>query len=165
MHFICCLSLKVFTTTRSFNVCLKNVNKLDIYSHHTMFHIYCNLYGKCITILTVAATLQKVIWICSNYSCRYFAASTLQQLHCSNLAGGSKNEVAASWLRQPSGNHLQQGCQTNTPIPEKTGSCMQARLNSPRGKFEATWRASKKGKSKWSSLLRTFLAPVLVQNK
>ena len=32
---------------------------------------------------------------------------------------------------------------------------MQARLNSPRGKFEATWRASKKGKSKWSSLLRT----------
>ena len=111
MHFICCLSLKVFTTTRSFNVCLKNVNKLDIYSHHTMFHIYCNLYGKWITILTVAATLQKVIWICSNYSCRYFAASTLQQLHCSNLAGGSKNEVAASWLRQPSGNRLQQGCQ------------------------------------------------------
>ena len=111
MHFIYCLSLKVFTTTRSFNVCLKNVNKLDIYSHHTMFHIYCNLYGKCITILTVAATLQKVIWICSNYSCRYFAASTLQQLHWSNLAGGSKNEVAASWLRQPSGNRLQQGCQ------------------------------------------------------
>lgn len=111
MHFTYCLSLKVFTTTRSFNVCLKNVNKLDIYSHHTMFHIYCNLYGKCITILTVAATLQKVIWICSNYSCRYFAASTLQQLHWSNLAGGSKNEVAASWLRQPSGNRLQQGCQ------------------------------------------------------
>ena len=53
----------------------------------------------------------------------------------------------------------------NTPIPEKTGSYMQARLNSPRGKFETTWRASKKGKSKWSSLLRTFLAPVLVQNK
>ena len=51
----------------------------------------------------------------------------------------------------------------NTPIPEKTGSCMQARLNSPRGKFETTWRASKKGKSKLSSLLRTFLAPVSVQ--
>ena len=46
----------------------------------------------------------------------------------------------------------------------KTGSCMQAKLNSPRGKFETTWRASKKGKNKLSSLLRTFLAPVLVQN-
>ena len=51
----------------------------------------------------------------------------------------------------------------NTPIPEKTGSCMQARLYSPRGKFETKWRASKKGKNKLSSLLRTFLAPVLVQ--
>ena len=40
---------------------------------------------------------------------------------------------------------------------------MQARLNSPRGKFETTWRASKGGKSKLSSLLRTFLVPVLVQ--
>ena len=26
----------------------------------------------------------------------------------------------------------------NTPIPEKTGSCMEVRLNSPRGKFEIT---------------------------
>ena len=26
----------------------------------------------------------------------------------------------------------------NTPIPEKTGSCMEVRLNSPHGKFEIT---------------------------
>ena len=26
----------------------------------------------------------------------------------------------------------------NTPIPEKIGSCMKVRLNSPRGKFEIT---------------------------
>ena len=38
---------------------------------------------------------------------------------------------------------------------------MQVRLNSTRGNFETTWRASKKGKL--SSLLRTFLALVLVQ--
>ena len=40
---------------------------------------------------------------------------------------------------------------------------MQARLNSPSGKFETTLRASKKGKSKLSSLVRILLAPVLVQ--
>ena len=27
---------------------------------------------------------------------------------------------------------------SNTPIPEKTGSCMEVRLNSPRGKIEIT---------------------------
>ena len=26
----------------------------------------------------------------------------------------------------------------NTPIPEKAGSCMEVRLNSPRGKFQIT---------------------------
>ena len=26
----------------------------------------------------------------------------------------------------------------NTPIPEKTGSCMEVRFNSPRGKFKIT---------------------------
>ena len=40
---------------------------------------------------------------------------------------------------------------------KKTGSCMQARLNSLRGKFETTWGAGKTGKSKLSSLLRKFL--------
>ena len=30
----------------------------------------------------------------------------------------------------------------NSPIPEKTESCMEVRLNSPRGKFEITNKAN-----------------------
>ena len=50
----------------------------------------------------------------------------------------------------------------NTPIPEKNGSCMEMRLNSPHSKFEITnyitwW------KIKSISLQRTFLALALVK--
>ena len=41
----------------------------------------------------------------------------------------------------------------NTPIPEKAGSCMEVRLNSPRGKFEIT----NMGTIKSILLKRTFL--------
>lgn len=99
MHFTYCLSLKVFTTTRSFNVCLKNVNKLDIYSHHTMFHIYCNLYGKCITIFLQLQQLCR----------RWFGfavtivAGTLLLVLCSNF-------IAATLLVVPKMKLLQAGC-------------------------------------------------------
>ena len=106
MHFICCLSLKVFTTTRSFNVCLKNVNKLDIYSHHTCFTSIVICMENVLPFLQLQQLCRR--WFGFAVT---IVAGTLQQLHCSNLAGGSKNEVAASWLWQPSGNHLQEGCQ------------------------------------------------------
>ena len=58
-----------------------------------------------------------------------------------NLCGGSyylrqcfdEAEAIALLFLSPTG-----GPVSNTPIPEKTGSCMEVRLNSPRGKFKRT---------------------------
>ena len=65
---------------------------------------------------------------------------------CNGLCRWTRPEVAILGADQKErGLWGREWLQRSTPIPEKTGSCMQARLNSPRGKFETTWRASKEG--------------------